>query len=1119
MKKQLLLLYGCSLVLGITLVLCAHFDVSAYPSGSSGYYAAILRDANSNPIKVGSSIPYSPKQTCGYGGVNGINCHVDMVKSFGLSSGNIYESDVRSATHDHGAGTTGYAVPYPLHGVSAAYHVQQGRNMPWGQVQREYYQKTAVDSSAGMSGLFCPTTNRQLADLGAADASQFDQGSYDFAHSSCAMCHVGGGPIEYDREGYRYDGTTGLFQSGLNPNPKSGDYYSYDPANGTIVSNAAAWQSGGVAEVDCLVCHLGSSVTRTGVAEADCLSAGGSWTATSSKCVMPFRYSIIERNFALAEGKSPALAASLGLTGTSAINAFLNIPRKAGDGINPDISQGGWSWTANYKVNVDDVLFDAVLISSPKKESCALCHFADKSDLAPGPVGKPTGYTAFQKVIPAGTAIDGDRAGGGTNAVDWKVSTYRAESRNNGASINDPLNPDAHMDRGRNCTFCHYLLGTPRDYNTDCMTCHYEYYGPEPLPVTPVSPEVFPALTDASGRVIQPSVEVFRIDHQFAKGNNKPYGLNMDQLDNTVTCENCHITRTHPNAASAPDPSAAHAGFPAFHFDRIDCRSCHIPMMNFTEKQILADFSAGPYQGGERGQYRSDPQGIQLRPLYVIRPTNHDGSGLKIKPTAPLVAAGWIDGTESKPVIPRLAQAAAEARRAGLGDGNADGWYDWPLNMVQGGDTSLIVNTQTEISDMVSKLHDAGINTPVMNLSIDAFSMSHNVAPKSSNRILGSPNGGGCIMCHASVDPSSPNYSTKAVGFFDQVYTLFNQPNDGGHGLVQTEIDGVKRVTINMKLQKMNGAVFDINLSKSHGETVANTLRQSDVLGYTDASIPDAVTGWTDPSIAGVAKPTTVFSWTSDTSVSNKVNFDSSGTTCPSGTCEYIWNFGGAGTPDLAGIVTPTFIYDAAGTYTVTLTVNDTVTGLRSSTSTAVAAKVLNMAPSAYAALSVSGMTVTVADSSTDDQPGVRVTVSWGDGKSTTQDAGTTFTHLYPAAGTYTVTHMAVDAGGLSASADLSPSDPTTLNARVTLPVKYSVSGSVTMADGTTPLSGVAIYLKQGTGTKYIGSTNTSGVFTINNVAGGTYDVVPVKAGYTFTPATRSVTVGPNASGLTFTAL
>jgi PKD repeat protein len=333
--------------------------------------------------------------------------------------------------------------------------------------------------------------------------------------------------------------------------------------------------------------------------------------------------------------------------------------------------------------------------------------------------------------------------------------------------------------------------------------------------------------------------------------------------------------------------------------------------------------------------------------------------------------------------------------------------------------------------------------------------------------------------------------------------------------------DGVtmlERVNLKFPYRTANNVLSSVNLSNTDGQKVGNAVTQSELLGYTATSFPYTLGTMTDPTTAGVAKPAASFSWSADAAASRKVNFDASATTCPSNVCTYTWTFGGAGTPDLADPVRPSFLYDTAGTYTVALSVTDTVTGLSSTTSSSVSARTLNTAPAASATVSVSGMTVTVADTSTDREDGqsaLAVTVTWGDGTSTTQAAGTNLTKTYTSAGTYTVTHRVVDSGGLAASADLSPSDTTTLNARVAVPDRYSVSGTVTRANGSA-LSGVAIYLRQAGALKYIGSTGTTGTYTINNVAAGTYDVVPAKAGYTFTPASRSVTVGPNATGIDF---
>ncbi|MDY0002909.1 MAG: hypothetical protein RBU30_16540, partial [Polyangia bacterium] len=64
--------------------------------------------------------------------------------------------------------------------------------------------------------------------------------------SSCGVCHPGGGPLEEDREGKRYDRWMADPSSKLTPggdNGLDGDYYK------------ARWSETGVVEADCLLCH------------------------------------------------------------------------------------------------------------------------------------------------------------------------------------------------------------------------------------------------------------------------------------------------------------------------------------------------------------------------------------------------------------------------------------------------------------------------------------------------------------------------------------------------------------------------------------------------------------------------------------------------------------------------------------------------------------------------------------------------------------------------------------------------------------------------------------------------------------------------------------------------
>lgn len=109
-----------------------------YAAHSTG--VVVLKDAAGNAIVVGSSTPYSPKQSCGTTG-----CHN-------------YESDVATVTKDHGPGTPAYNVLAPGHGVSASFHVQQGRNISWtsdnNNAQRSFYGLPNFTSSPGMYGKY-----------------------------------------------------------------------------------------------------------------------------------------------------------------------------------------------------------------------------------------------------------------------------------------------------------------------------------------------------------------------------------------------------------------------------------------------------------------------------------------------------------------------------------------------------------------------------------------------------------------------------------------------------------------------------------------------------------------------------------------------------------------------------------------------------------------------------------------------------------------------------------------------------------------------------------------------------------------------------------------------------
>ncbi len=78
---------------------------------------------------------------------------------------------------------------------------------------------------------------------------------------------------------------------------------------------------------------------------------------------------------------------------------------------------------------------------------------------------------------------------------------------------------------------------------------------------------------------------------------------------------------------------------------------------------------------------------------------------------------------------------------------------------------------------------------------------------------------------------------------------------------------------------------------------------------------------------------------------------------------------------------------------------------------------------------------------------------------------------------------------------------------------RYSISGRATDGSGN-PISEVTV----SNGAGRTATTDASGNYTFSDLAAGTYTVTPSKSGYTFSPASRTVSVPPSATGQDFTA-
>ncbi len=76
---------------------------------------------------------------------------------------------------------------------------------------------------------------------------------------------------------------------------------------------------------------------------------------------------------------------------------------------------------------------------------------------------------------------------------------------------------------------------------------------------------------------------------------------------------------------------------------------------------------------------------------------------------------------------------------------------------------------------------------------------------------------------------------------------------------------------------------------------------------------------------------------------------------------------------------------------------------------------------------------------------------------------------------------------------------------------RYEITGKVTDTGGN-PLLGIQVSAGGG----YLGTTSTSGEYTINDLPDGEYTVKPITPGYLWSPESRSVSVPPGASGQDF---
>jgi hypothetical protein len=151
----------------------------------------------------------------------------------------------------------------------------------------------------------------------------------------------------------------------------------------------------------------------------------------------------------------------------------------------------------------------------------------------------------------------------------------------------------------------------------------------------------------------------------------------------------------------------------------------------------------------------------------------------------------------------------------------------------------------------------------------------------------------------------------------------------------------------------------------------------------------------------------------------------------------------------------------------------------------------INAAPTAQFTSGISGLTVTLTDTSLDDAafPTNAVTVLWGDGSSTTANAGGAIPHTYATAGTFTIVYKVKDAEGLYGYV---------MGTKVTVSTNLSIA--VDISPDLVGVGNAKVVLRKkgpyGWSTKAVVSTPSGTTFTIKKL--GIYRVKVIKPGYAF---------------------
>jgi len=532
--------------------------------------------------------------------------------------------------------------------IADSFHFQQGKS----EMSRDLldrYKAPKFNSSPGMFGKFSIIPNRQLTHAGITDPGDADMSQAEWL-TKCGGCHTGGGISEYDLKGHRFLSPEARPAGDLDPS-----YTIRDRESGKVL--AWDWNKSGIAEADCFLCHVPKADRAARKKE---MNAGNFRWANSATL--------------LATGIVKAAAGGGYAYNPEAFNADGSVKREALD------------------------------LSDPKLENCAMCH----------------GFSARDtKMVQAIQHADIMR---GTEKAGWvyngaKISETESPKITGKERMNYPW--DAHAAKGLICIDCHFSPNNPARMPHEIESKNLRYK---------------PAVDDVA-------VYLRRPDHNFARGNIPPETVNLTRHDTMRGCGDCH------------DAEKGHAFLPykSRHFDALACQTCHTPEVHFWAYRsddwgFLMDTGTSriTMRGieGDIVDPESDVKGYS--PAYI--PAEGRNGRTQIRPTNLITGVYWFDRTKGRPIFTWQAQ---QAFFQSLPEGGE--WKYRPEIVKTFGDKDGIIDVPQAVYDSRAKIDlvkgllqkYSGVADPELRVEVVPWAMSHNTVGKAQAIRE-------CAACHSS---------------------------------------------------------------------------------------------------------------------------------------------------------------------------------------------------------------------------------------------------------------------------------------------------------------------------------------------------------------------------------